>query len=152
EIHSNKLAFNPPPAKEGATTPSTEARMVGAPTVIDWLWRYRYSTPPGVNTAALMPIGLFRLEQPGALFQALQEVRRGINEQPDNPLARARLAVTYDQIYDLESQAADIGLDKRFQAEQKRVKLLEEETKKKGADKKGAAELKAPTKTDKDVK
>ena len=156
-MHSNALVFNPPPTPKdgspaGLQAPPMEARMVGAPTVIDWLWRYRYSTPSGVTAAGLMSLAPFRLEMPGALFQALHEVRKGINEQPDNPLARARLGAIYEQIYALEAQATDIGLDKRFQTEQKRLKEIEAQTKKKAPDDGKAAkkeEKAAPKKEDK---
>lgn len=134
-LHSNTLVFNPPPPpKDGSPTglqaPPPDARTVVAPTIIDWLWRHRYTTPTGVTAGGMMSFGILRLEAPGALYQALHEVRKGINEQPDNPLARARLGAIYEQIYANEARIADIGLDKRFQAEQKRLREAAERGKK----------------------
>jgi tetratricopeptide (TPR) repeat protein len=134
-MRSNAVVFNPPPpTKDSPATSIPDARMVGAPTIIDWLWRYRYTTPTGVTTGALMPIGLFRLEEPGFLFQALQEVRKGIAEQPDNPIARARLGSLYEQIYVREGMVADFALDKRFQAEHKRLREIQDKAKKPAED------------------
>jgi tetratricopeptide (TPR) repeat protein len=154
-IDANKLAFNPPPLpKDAPPAALADTRMVGAPTIIDWLWRYRYSTPAGVTTAGLMSFDAFRLDMPGALFEALREVRKGISEQPDNPLARARLGAIYEQLYVNEAKAADIGLDKRFQIEQKRLKRIAEEAKKKqgGAEKNDASKADAGKKDDKAAK
>lgn len=134
-IKSNKMVFDPPPqSKDGPATglsgPPMDARMVGSPTIIDWLWRHRYTTPPGVTAGFFMQLHLLRLDAPGYLFQALHEIRRGISEQPDNPLARVRLGAIYEEIYIREARAADMGLLKRYQAEQKRIKESAEKSKK----------------------